>query len=249
MNKIIPNFKLYEIYQAFDRNVYFLFHYDSIIFKRWPDFYDQMLVHLTSNTNDYYAGNSKEIQISRSFWNIKIPTLLMILVLFCNATFLYNQTLIKLPFWIMIKFYPNEYDVHSASIVCLWASLTIVQYSYGLSKRLIDYQFLWIIHADRYNPSDYYIRPNDWCRLKKLIKLIFTFVRLSTTLVSAGTFLIFVQKIFLESLLKISIFWSIFWLFSGTMLGFYASSGKAKVLIQIKFKLIFILISSSNLPC
>lgn len=243
------NLNLNQIYQIFDRNVYFLFHYDWIIFKHWPNFYDQMLIQLTNGIHDYNIGNSKQIQISRSFWNIKLPAVLMMIVLFCNVTFLYNQRLIKLPFWMMINFYPSDYDIYAASVVSLWSILAIAQYIYGLSSRLIDYQFLWIIHAERYNPSDYYIRPNDWLRLKKLIKLIFIFVRVATTLVSICTFISFVQKIFVESLFQISAFWSIFWLFLGTMLAFYASSGKIKIQNKIKLKTKPILNFPSHLSC
>lgn len=198
MNKLIE-----KIHQ----NFYIFFHIDRLIMKQWPHFYLTCQRKISANQLKQF----KQIQLKRPFWLVKVTILIIVQYLGSHFVYFQNNQLINNPFFIGIRLYPFNYRLYLAAAICFWLLLAFLQLSFALSTRLIDYQFLWILHLDKINFRKHFLHQSHWARFKnfKNILLIITNIIISSIMVL--TIITLIYLIIQQSVLDISIVWTIYW--------------------------------------
>lgn len=208
------------IFNAIYQYVFFLFKYDSIILKRWPNFYDYQL------QGKHYRNRNLPIKICRPFTLIKMPGFLLIIAITANILYLNNQNLYQQPFWALIRLYPKGYEIYTTCCMILWCLLGIGSLFYGLSNKLSDYRFLWIIHLNQTNCKIHNITLQDWLKFKKFIQFTFKSITLTMIIIWFVLAIALTHRIITDSLFNYSFGWTIFWFSSILFMDLNLSSCK-----------------------
>lgn len=210
------------IRKKFYYHVYFLFYYDKFITKRWPNFF----VNSDRRLPIVKIYLMKNIKIARPFWNIHLTLLITFIELFTHVSYLYNNQLLKFSFWVNISMYPIDYRDKATVMLTIWLIIVILQLTFSLSTRLIDYQFLWILHLDQIDPRKHYLKPSEWAQLKRFKEVLFHMVNFLITSIFVLTILTMIYFIKKQFVIGISFFWSIFWAIISPMLCLYICASK-----------------------
>lgn len=209
-----------KIFNCIYQYVFFLFHYDSIIIKRWPNFYHYQL------RGKHFLNRDLPIRICRPFATITMPGLLLIVAITANISFLCDNKLYQKPFWALIRLYPKGYEIYTTCCMILWCLLGIGSLFYGLSNKLSDYRFLWIIHLKKTNFKIHNIAFQDWLKFNKFIQTSFNSITITMIIIWFVLVIALAHRIITDSLLDHSFGWTIFWFCSILFMDLNLSSCK-----------------------
>lgn len=218
-----------KCWQIFYEHINVLFYYDRFIMKHYATFYYHCSLNITTNVIKQYG----RIKIAKPFWHVKLPNFIVMLALWMHFTYFYNPDVISRPFWAGICVYPAKYRQVFAIMMALWIILCYLQYSFGLSSRLIDYQFLWLLHLDQIKPESHYFQQSQWNRLKKFNKYAIKYSNSMISSIHSFSMGTITYQIFDERTFDVSLGWTIFWGGNFYLLSLWVCAGNVYLMIII----------------